>query len=130
MRSAKLALVSALAAVALGGCGAVAVKPAARTASGEQASRGRVDAPVNRAAHVQCLRAKGLLVRQLSIADLMIAGRIRVHFEPSPGTALGDQIKGRAQGAEVIGNALLYPGQASDAELSKVETCLDQGVKG
>jgi hypothetical protein len=30
----------------------------------------------------------------------------------------------------VIGSALLYPNQASDAELNQIETCLAQGVSG
>jgi hypothetical protein len=30
----------------------------------------------------------------------------------------------------VIGSALLYPHQASDSELKKIEDCLAQGVKG
>ena len=53
-----------------------------------------------------------------------------VAFEPTPGDAQGVQIHAQAQGAEVIGSALLYPNQASDALLQKVEDCVAQGVSG
>ena len=51
-------------------------------------------------------------------------------FQPTPGAAQGEQIDGQAQGAEVIGTALLYPNQAPDELLSKVETCVAKGVPG
>jgi hypothetical protein len=53
-----------------------------------------------------------------------------VQFQPTPGDAQGVQIHGRAQGAEVIGSALLYPNQASAALLSNVESCVAKGVQG
>jgi hypothetical protein len=40
------------------------------------------------------------------------------------------QIHGLSQGAEVIGSALLYPNQASDKLLTKVENCVALGVGG
>jgi hypothetical protein len=59
-----------------------------------------------------------------------LPGGPTVEFEPTPGTAQGIQINGQAQGAEVIGSALLYPHTASDAELKLIETCLAKGVSG
>ena len=53
-----------------------------------------------------------------------------VSLQPTPGDAQGVQIDGQAQGAEVIGSALLYPNQASDELLTKVETCVAKGVQG
>ena len=53
-----------------------------------------------------------------------------VIFLPTPGAAQAAQIDGQAQGAEVIGSALLYPNQAPDKLLSKVETCVAKGVPG
>jgi hypothetical protein len=53
-----------------------------------------------------------------------------VSFEPTPGDAQGVQIQGEAQGAEVIGSALLYPNQAPDSLLSTVEGCVAKGVSG
>ncbi len=54
---------------------------------------------------------------------------VTVRFVPTPGAALAEQIEGRSQGAEVIGSALLYPGQASDSQLQTIEDCVGQGVK-
>jgi hypothetical protein len=135
MSFAKLASVSALAVAALAGCGAVAVKPAGNgrsgSSGGSRASVGAAAAPVSpAAAHTGCLRADHLQVRQLGISDLLIDPSVRVHFAPTPGGALADQIEGRAQGAEVIGAALLYPGAAPDAELTVIENCLASGVSG
>ncbi len=48
---------------------------------------------------------------------------------PTAGIAEGQQIEGKAQGAEVIGAALLYPNHASGGELTVIENCLGQGVK-
>jgi hypothetical protein len=53
-----------------------------------------------------------------------------IKFSPTPGGAQDDQLRARAPGAEVIGSALLYPNQASDGDLTKIEKCLAQGVKG
>ena len=53
-----------------------------------------------------------------------------VSFEPTPGDAQGIQIHGQAQGAEVIGSALLYPNQAPSQLLTQVENCVAQGVSG
>ena len=55
-----------------------------------------------------------------------------VVFEATPGIAQGDVLHGitSAQGAEVIGSALLYPNGGSDSELKKIEECLAQGVSG
>ena len=39
-------------------------------------------------------------------------------------------MEGGDQGAEVIGSALLYPGHTADAELTEIEHCIAQGVKG
>ena len=51
-------------------------------------------------------------------------------FTNSPGAAQADQIEGKAQGAEVIGTALVYPNQGSDGELASIAACLQQGVSG
>jgi hypothetical protein len=105
------------------------VKPSA-SASGAPVSRGRVDDPrTMRPDHVACLRADGLPVQTIGATDLAI-GNVRVHFDPTPGGAQDDQMRNREQSAEVIGSALLYPGNAPDSELGKIEACLAEGVKG
>jgi hypothetical protein len=53
-----------------------------------------------------------------------------VIFEPTQQAATGVQIVGQAQGAEVIGAALVYPNQAPDSVMQKVESCMDIGVNG
>jgi hypothetical protein len=124
MSSAKLAALSGLAALALSACGASTTTP----------NRGRIDDPrTSQSNHVKCMLKAHLPVVKVGRTDLQVgalpAGPT-VHFAPTPGLAQGLQINGQVQGAEVIGSALLYPNQASDNELSKIETCLAQGVKG
>jgi hypothetical protein len=53
-----------------------------------------------------------------------------IEFQATPGAAQDAAIKGQAQGAEAIGSALLYPNQATDKLLNKVETCTTLGVTG
>jgi hypothetical protein len=131
MSLAKLVVVSSLAAavLALAGCGSTAVHsgPAG-------SSRGKLDDPrTAKSNHLKCMRDKGLPVQEVGQTGIQIgappAGP-RVVFTPAPGSAQGDQIEARTQGAEVIGSALLYPNQGSDAELNQIETCLTQGVSG
>lgn len=132
MSSAKVALAATLAAVGLSACGTVAVKPSSGT--GAAAARGKVDDPrTTHPNHVNCIEQAGFPVTQSGPADLSVGtgpGLVRVHFEPTAGAAQSVQMQGADQGAEVIGSALLYPGQASDSELSSVEQCVAAGVKG
>jgi hypothetical protein len=134
MSSAKLAVVSSLVAVALAGCGAIQVKPASPAGSSKLASRGKVDDPrTSKTNHVECLRRQGLAVREVGSTDLQIGTTPEgpsVTYTPTPGAAQADQIEGLVPGAEVIGSALVYPHQAPDAELAKIETCVTAGVSG
>jgi uncharacterized protein YceK len=131
MTIARLTVVSVAVAVALGGCGSIAVTPSGSSASGTAASRGRVDdARAREANHVACLRGNHLAVSMVGGSDLLVGGSVRVHFAPAPEIAQGEQLQAREQGAEVIGSALLYPGSASDAELHVIEQCLAAGVRG
>lgn len=112
------------AAVILCGCSAV-VKP--------PGGRGRVEDPRTVAGRLACLRSHHLQVAKVGRTALQIgplpAGPT-VQFEPSNGAAETRQVDGTAQGAEVIGSALLYPHQAPDSELTDIENCVDQGMKG
>jgi hypothetical protein len=134
MSSAKLAVVSSLAAVALAGCGSINVKPSTPAGSSTLASRGRVDDPrTTKTDHLQCLRRQGLPAQEAGKTDVLIGaapGGPTITFAPSPGAAQADQIEGLVPGAEVIGSALVYPHQASDAELAKIENCVTVGVSG
>jgi hypothetical protein len=48
----------------------------------------------------------------------------RIEFFVTSGEAEGRQFQGNAQGAEHIGNALLFVREASDDELDEIENCL------
>jgi hypothetical protein len=83
--------------------------------------------------HTKCIRASGLPAVRVGPSTIQVgslpAGPTVV-FAPDPNAAEAKQIQGLAQGAEVIGASVLYVNAAPDAELKKVEACLDQGVAG
>lgn len=83
--------------------------------------------------HDKCMQAAGLPAVRIGLTKIQVgslpAGPTII-FAPDPNAAEADQIEGKAPGAEVIGAALLFVHQAPDAELIKVEACLDQGVAG
>ena len=133
MPSAKLAAMLGVAALSLSACG-TASKPEAGTLKANVTSQKGVDDP--RKKHVECLEQEHIPVRDLTL-DGLPAFQVgtapsgpTVVFQATPGAAQGVQINGQSQGAEVIGAALLYPNQASDALLGKVETCVAKGVSG
>ncbi len=133
MRSAKLAALVGLTALSLSACG-TASKPEAGTLQATVKSHKGVDDP--RKKHLQCLQQEHITATPMTLNGVP-AFQVRsapsgptVAFQATPGAAQALQINGQAQGAEVIGSALLYPNQASDALLSKVETCVAEGVSG
>jgi hypothetical protein len=124
--------VCAVAALAVSACGSTA-KPVAGSipANATTVGHAKVDDP--RAMYVPCLQAHHLPVVERGQTDLLIGtapGDPTVAFTPTPGAAQSYQITMQAPGAEVIGTALLYPHQASDAELQVIEDCLAMGVSG
>jgi hypothetical protein len=137
MPSAKLAAAIALAALSLSACGTTS-KPEAGTAKAIAISHKGLDDP--REKHIVCLQQEHIPVHreQTQVSGQVLPGfqvgtspeGPTVSFEPTPGDAQGLQIHGDAQGAEVIGSALLYPNQATDALLTKVEKCVALGVSG
>jgi hypothetical protein len=137
MSSAKLAAAVALSALSLSACG-IPSKPEAGTPNAIANGHKGLDDP--RAKHTACLVQAHIPFHNEQLA---VAGKLlpsfqvgaapsgpTVSFEPTPGDAQGVQIQGEAQGAEVIGSALLYPNQASDRLLSAVEGCVQKGVSG
>jgi hypothetical protein len=137
MPSAKLAVAVGLAALSLSACGTTS-KPEAGTQAAIAKSHQGVDDP--RTKHITCLEQRHISVRE---EQTVVAGQSlpgfqvgtlpdgpTVSFEPTPGDAQGIQIHGQAQGAEVIGSALLYPNQAPSQLLTQVENCVAQGVSG
>jgi hypothetical protein len=93
--------------------------------------RGRVADPVTSNGRLHCLLSHHLPARRVGSTGIQIgplpAGPT-VQFQPSNGAAETRQVDGKAQGAEVIGNALVYPNRGSDAELSRIEDCVKQGM--
>ncbi|MGH2857892.1 MAG: hypothetical protein ACRDMJ_10455 [Solirubrobacteraceae bacterium] len=137
MPSAKLAAAIGLAALSLSACGTTSKPEAGTPAANAKIQRGLDDA---RTPHIDCLRQQHVAVSEEQVT---VAGRVlpglqvgslpsgpTVAFEATPGVAQGVQIQGESQGAEVIGSALVYPNQASDALAHTVEACVALGVKG
>lgn len=90
-----------------------------------------MDDPRTAYGRLQCLRADQLPARKVGTTQLQIGalpGGPTVEFEPSNGAAEARKAEGAAQGAELIGSALLYPNQASAPELTKIENCVGQGM--
>jgi len=140
MSSAKLALAIGLAAISLSACGNTA-KPEAGTLKATTKQHEGVDDP--RKTHIACLQQDHIPVVKFYTAavagvpagypGLQIGTKPfgpTVVFEPTPGAAQGSQIDGQVESAEVIGSALVYPNQAPDQLLAKVENCVAKGVSG
>jgi hypothetical protein len=125
MSCVKVPAALAVAAIALAGCGAITVQPRA-------GSRGRVDdAAIHSTDHLACLRGAGLPATEVAPERIQVGSLPSgptVVFTPTPGAAQAAQIYGQAQGAEVIGSALLWVHQGSDGELQTIEDCLAPGV--
>lgn len=136
MSLAKLAVACGLMAVVLCACG-IPAKPVAGTLhlNSARGNHAKVDDPVQR--HVDCLISNGLHFTRFtspgnrpSIQVGTMPKGPTVVFDSTPGGAQYAQMSDQVQGAEVIGGALLYPNMATDDLLSKVESCIAQGVKG
>ncbi len=134
MRSAKLVLASAFVALAVSACGSSGGVPATPAAG-----RGKVDDPrTTKNNHVACLRKDGFTVTKLTLGGLPSLqigsppSGPTVMFTATAGIAQGAVMQGLkyAQGAEVIGSALLFPNQGTSSALNKIENCLSQGVNG
>lgn len=129
MSRAKFAPASAVAAIALAlaGCGAIKLQPNA-------GSRGVVDNEAsNNPDHLACIRGAGLPATEVNPHQLQVGPLPTgptVVFTPTPGAAQAQQIYGQAQGAEVIGSALVWVNQGSQSELQTIENCLAEGVTG
>lgn len=124
----------ALAAVSLAGCGAVRLQPTTPAGSTKLATRGQVDSQLTDLDnHLGCIRAAHLSVQVVSPVKLQVGSAPSgptIVFTPTAGAAQAAQLEGSAQGAMVIGTALVYPNQGSDGELGSISSCLAQGVQG
>jgi hypothetical protein len=82
-----------------------------------------------RDSRVECLMKAGLPAHKAGQSDVLVtpAGGqpLRVYFASTPGEAEALAVEAKAQGAEQLGRALLYVGNASEPVLKKLEGCLD-----
>jgi len=137
MPSAKLAAAIVVSALSLSACG-ISSKPEAGTPKAIANGHKGLDDP--RIKHTACLEQAHIPFHN---EQLTVAGKVlpsfqvgtapagpTVSFEPTPGDAQGVQIQGEAQGAEIIGSAVVYPNQAPDGLMSVVERCVAKGVSG
>jgi hypothetical protein len=135
MSSAKVAVACVAIAVSLSACG-VASKPEAGSAQAAIKSAQQLKSSDVRTKHVKCLAT-----HHIPYTLYMHDGHPAIQMGPlptgptavflaSPGTAQGVAIRGQAQAAEVIGSALVYPNQASNRVMKKVEACMKIGVSG
>jgi hypothetical protein len=125
MPHAKLAVALCATAILLCGCGSV-ITPAD--------GRGHVDDPrIDNPDRLACLQHDKLPVQLVGKTGIQIGplpSGPTVRYLATDGAAQGVQIAGEAQGAEVIGAAIVYPHGANDSEMTKIETCLAKGVSG
>jgi hypothetical protein len=121
----KTAAALTLAAILACGCSSV-VKPAQ--------GHGKVDDPRSTSPdRVGCIESHHLpvqLVGQTGIQVGPLPSGPSIQFLPTPQAAEAAQIMGEAQGAEVIGAALVYPHEASRGEMMLIEDCIAEGVTG
>ncbi|HET9074772.1 MAG TPA: hypothetical protein VFN48_09350 [Solirubrobacteraceae bacterium] len=139
MSLAKLAVVGGLVAVTVGvsACG-IQAQPTAGTVHLDRVPGNHSLVNDPRQPYLKCLRQAGLSFTKFDdgtqqLRSLQVNTRPAgptIVFEPTPGIAEGDQMKGQEEGAEVIGSALIYPNHASDGLMQAVETCLATNVKG
>lgn len=118
-----IALLAALVVVA--GCGGTST-----SGQGEGAGGGVVVAFDPRDQPIGCLQGKGIQAekdaRQADRLDILPAtSQAYIEFAATPPEAQGRQLRNEAPGAEVIGPALLTVGDLSEADLAKVEACLE-----
>ncbi|MBO0768352.1 MAG: hypothetical protein J2O48_06675 [Solirubrobacterales bacterium] len=140
MSLAKLAAACGLIVVALSisACG-IQAKPVAGTVNLSRAAGNHTKVDDPRKPYLSCLRRQHFSFTKLDygpqhLRALQIGGAgsagATVVFEPTPGIAEGDQMKGEMMGAEVIGSALVFPNREPDKTMKKIEACVSSGVSG
>jgi len=111
----RIAAMGVLAALAVAGCG-----------SDHGTGDGSYDP---RDSRVKCLTGEGLQAKKVGdrYVDVTTGPRppLRILFAVTPGEAEALSVSARAEGAEQLGRALLFVGDASEPLLTKIEGCLD-----
>ena len=135
MSPAKVALAAVAAALSLSACG-VAAKPVAGSAQADAKGAKELKANDPRTKHVKCLAKDHIRYHELLIhghPSIQVGTRPTgptIEFLATPGAAQNEAIQGLAQGAEVISAALVYPLNAPNRLLAKVEKCMTAGATG
>ena len=135
MSSAKVAFAAVAVAISLSACG-VASKPEAGSAQAATKSHQQQSKSDPRTKHVKCLAQHHVAYRLETVGQhpsVQVGTRPTgpfIEFLATPGAAQYAQITGQAQGAEVIGSALVYPYQARNKLLAVVEKCVALSVTG
>lgn len=116
-----------LLALTVAGCGSVRT---ADQSGGQDAVRGGAAGfkpfqPRDRL--IECLREKGVEAvakgeDEIQVLPASTGPRIVMAADPEAATAL--QVRGKAEGAELMGRALVYAGRSSDAQVEQVQDCL------
>jgi hypothetical protein len=120
--------------VAIAGCGST-TKPEAGTPQAAALAKKGLNDP--RPSRIKCLRSDGITdIHEETIHGLQSfqVGKKpsgpTVEFEATAGMAQGVQISGHHAGAEILGQALVFPNDASATLADKVESCVEHGVSG
>lgn len=137
MSLAKLALACGLMAVALSACG-IKSKPPLGSSHIDRASGNHayIDDPRTKPDRVKCLREDHLPLRlYTSGPDHLPAIQVgtppsgpTIVFWPNQASAEYQQLTGREQAAEEVGQALIYPNNAPIQVISEIEKCVAAGV--
>lgn len=129
--SARPVALAAVAALLVAGCGSTRTPEQSGGPNAVLGGGARATPYDPRATPLSCMQADGLPARLDGERAIVVGtgpGAPRAYFQVDGGTAQGTQVRGDAQGAEVIGSALLYTNAGSDALLKRVETCLGEIV--
>lgn len=135
-----LVLVLCVAAILVAGCGGGAAPDPPQVGILGGSGHARTGAPtrVRRTfdpvpSLLRCLRDSGVRGARRNNEDVLIgpvAQGLRIRFLATGGVTETAQLAGRAEGAETLGRALLYPGTAPDRILKPIEDCAaDAGLK-
>ena len=113
----RLALAALLPALALAAC-----------ASDKPQGPAQKPAYDPRDASIACLGAAGMRASKVGPNEVRVEnpkGPVRIVFESTIGEAEAANLRPETSGAEIIGDAILYVGKTSEADLDKIEGCLD-----
>ena len=110
--------------------GGAALVAAAMVAAGCGGPDYDADPNDKRAVALECLTETKDLDARLDGEDAILVGDSesgpRIRFFLTSGDAEAEQFEGRGEGAEQIGNALLFTREGSEEVLADVENCLDE----